>query len=117
MAMLIKNFFETAGELQISHDGEGLIDHVYLFREGDFDTKLQFILTIDIPAGGSVGYHQHGENEEVYVILEGRGLMTVNNEERNVKPGDVILNKSGWSHGIKNTTNDTLKILVFEVNM
>lgn len=115
--MLITNFFEAEGKPQNSHDGEGLINHVYCFRDDDFDTNLRFILTIDVPAGGSVGYHQHGDNEEVYIILEGRGRMTVNDEERDVKPGDVILNKPGWSHGIKNTTDDNLKILVFEVNM
>lgn len=115
--MLVRNFFEAEGEPQVSHAGEGLINHVYCFREDDFDTNLKFILAIDIPVGGSVGYHQHGDNEEVYVILEGRGLLTVNGAEREVRPDDVILNKPGWSHGIKNVTNTNLKILVFEVNM
>jgi quercetin dioxygenase-like cupin family protein len=41
--------------------------------------------------------------------------MTVNNEARQVKTGDVILNKPGWSHGLENTSDHVLKLLVFEV--
>ena len=113
--MIIKNFFEAPSELKPCHDGQGLVKHVSLFQHEHFDTNLRFILTIDLPPGGSVGYHTHGEDEEVYVILEGRGIMTVNDEKRDVRAGDVILNKPGWSHGVENTGEDDLKIFVFEV--
>ena len=65
--------------------------------------------------GTSIGYHQHGENEELYVILEGSGTMTVNGETSKVQAGDVIVNKPGWSHGLENTSETTIKLLVFEV--
>jgi oxalate decarboxylase/phosphoglucose isomerase-like protein (cupin superfamily) len=32
-----------------------------------------------------------------------------------VKTGDVIVNKPGWSHGLENTSDQPLEILVFEV--
>jgi len=52
-----------------------------------------------------LGNTHHGANEEVYVILSGHGTMTVNDESQAVKPGDVILNKPGWQHGLDNTSD------------
>ena len=43
--------------------------------------------------------------------------MTANDESRAVKPGDVILNKPGWQHGLENSSDEPLKVLVFEVDM
>ncbi|WP_226383594.1 cupin domain-containing protein [Paenibacillus massiliensis] len=66
--------------------------------------------------GTSIGYHEHKQNEEVYVVLEGQGRMTVNGEERDVKPGDVILNKPNWSHGLENASDSIVRLLVYEAN-
>ena len=35
---------------------------------------------------------------------------------RGKKTGDVILNKPGWQHGLENTSEELLKLLVFEVD-
>ena len=114
--MIVKNFLETEGDMQQSHQGEGLVSNVKLFSQEEFETNLTFIIYTEIPPGSSIGYHQHGANEEVYVVLEGRGIMNTNGELREVHTGDVILNKPGWSHGLKNTFDEILRILVFEVN-
>jgi len=39
--------------------------------------------------------------EEFYYILSGRGIMRVENEEREVGPGDLIIIPVGALHGIK----------------
>jgi mannose-6-phosphate isomerase-like protein (cupin superfamily) len=67
-------------------------------------------------AGSSIGVHRHGENEEIYVVLSGKGVMIVNDERQAVRPGDVILNKPGWEHGLENTSPTSLNIFVFEVD-
>ena len=113
--MIIRNYLETAYELEASHGGQGQVKNVRLFEAEDFDTKLRFIYYVEMEPGTSIGYHQHGDNEEAYVVMEGNGLMTVNDEARAVKTGDVILNKPGWSHGLENTSDRILKLLVFEV--
>jgi len=42
--------------------------------------------------------------------------MTVNGQVSAVKPGDVVVNKPGWSHGLENNSDTIMKILVFEVD-
>ena len=114
--MIVRNFKQIEGVKKPSHDGAGLVDHVYLFTQDDLNTNLQFVLLCHLEPGSSIGYHQHGENEEVYAILEGSGLMRVNDETRQVTAGDVVLNKPGWSHGLENNADVPLRLLVFEVN-
>lgn len=113
--MLARNFYEAESDLKPSHDGIGAVKNVYVYRQEDFDTRLRFIIYSELEPGRSIGYHQHGDNEELYVILEGQGTMTVNGESRPAKPGDVFLNKANWSHGLVNDSTGLLKILVFEV--
>lgn len=87
-----------------------------MFGQADFDTPLKFINYVELEPGASIGVHRHGENEEVYVVLAGHGVMTVNGECQAVKTGDIILNKPGWEHGIENTAQELLKLFVFEVD-
>lgn len=112
--MIVRNYFQNEGSLHPAHGGQGEVRNVFLFGEGDFESGLRFVIYTEIEPGRSIGYHTHGANEEVYVVLEGGGRMTVNGETRPVQAGDVILNKPGWSHGLENDTDRPLKILVFE---
>ena len=112
--MLVRNFLTMPSKSGPSHDGVGDVRNTYAYNTGDFDSPLRFVIYCEIDPGHSIGYHRHGANEEVYVILEGTGRMTVNGEVREVVPGDVLLNKPGWEHGLENHSDTLLKILVFE---
>lgn len=52
------------------------------------------------------------ETEETYVILAGRGLMTFANFQREVQKGDFIHLPPWCSHGIENTGNEMLEVLI-----
>ncbi|WP_159886772.1 cupin domain-containing protein [Paenibacillus puerhi] len=112
--MIIRNFYEAELKLQSSHKGEGLVGNVRLFDKADFESSLRFFYYTEIPPQASIGTHRHGQDEEIYVILEGMGTITVNGQSQEVRRGDVILNKPGWSHGLTNNTNDPLRMIVFE---
>jgi mannose-6-phosphate isomerase-like protein (cupin superfamily) len=114
--MIVRNYLEASGRVQSIHGGQGLGKNARVFEAADFDTPLRFINYVEMEPGSSIGLHRHGENEEVYVVLSGDGMMTVNDERRAVKAGDVILNKPGWQHGLENTSDQTLKLFVFEVD-
>ncbi|WP_284638237.1 cupin domain-containing protein [Paenibacillus silviterrae] len=112
--MIIRNYLNAEYKFGSSHKGNGEVKSVRLYDNQDFDTALRFFYYTEIPPQASIGYHTHGQDEEVYVIMEGRGRMTVNGEVREVGPGDVLLNKPGWSHGLENHTDAPLRLLVFE---
>ncbi len=114
--MIVRNLFEAPYKLHAIHDGKGRGKDARVFDVQDFDTPLKFINYAELEPTASIGNHPHGANEEVYVTLSGHGVMMVNDESRAVKPGDVILNKPGWQHGLENSSDEPLKVLVFEVD-
>jgi mannose-6-phosphate isomerase-like protein (cupin superfamily) len=112
--VIVRNYLHAEYMMEKSHKGNGLVKSVRLYDSSDFDTALKFFYYTEIPPQASIGYHTHGQDEEIYVIIEGRGRMSVNGEMREVGRGDVLLNKPGWSHGLENHTDAPLRILVFE---
>lgn len=63
--------------------------------------KNQSLAEATIPAGGATQRHWHGESEEFYFLLAGRGRMEIDGEEREVGPGDAILIPAGAWHRIE----------------
>jgi mannose-6-phosphate isomerase-like protein (cupin superfamily) len=53
--------------------------------------EMQSLAEASIPAGGATQRHYHKLSEEFYFILEGRGLMEIDGESREVTTGDAIL--------------------------
>jgi quercetin dioxygenase-like cupin family protein len=99
------------------HQGEGVLKHISLFEDEDFESKLRFINYTILPPGTSIGVHGHRNDEETYIVLEGNGTMMVDGELKEVIPGDVIVNKPYGTHGLANNSEAELKILVFEVGI
>jgi mannose-6-phosphate isomerase-like protein (cupin superfamily) len=73
--------------------------------------RNQTLAEARLPAGGSTTPHHHVKTEEIYYILEGRGLMRVGQETAAVEPGDAIAIPPGVSHQITNTGNNLLRFL------
>lgn len=114
--MNIRNFYTGKLEdLEKCHDGAGILKHISLFGNTDFHTNIRFINYTVLPSGTSIGEHTHGDDEELYIILEGSGLMTVDGETKEVRAGDIVVNKPFGTHGLINDSDLDLKILVLEV--
>lgn len=96
------------------HNGKGVISFREVFSESNFESSLQFIHETSVMPNSTIGYHKHLNNEEIYYIIDGVGIMTVDGEEKKVTSGDAIITHSGSSHSLKNVGDKELKILVFE---
>ena len=95
------------------HGGKGAVLFRRILQE-EFESAISFLDYTIIPAGATIGFHPHQDSEEVYIVLKGEGLMRVDNEEQRVVEGDVILNKSGSSHGLVNDGTSDMAIFVVE---
>ena len=63
-----------------------------IWSRSDFKSNIDFIDRVVVPPDSTIGYHQHGDNEEMYIILEGEGAMTIEGDTVLVGKGDMILN-------------------------
>ena len=61
--------------------------------------------------GSAIGYHEQHE-DEIYYVLSGHGLMTVDGKSFDVGPGTAVLTRPGSSHGIKPTGVEDLVLLI-----
>ena len=57
--------------------------------------------------------HVHGDQDKVYIVLEGQGTFQVGSDHQMLKAGQGALAPAGEEHGVKNDTNQRLKVLVF----
>lgn len=65
-----------------------------------------------LPPGKTVTPHHHEVLEEVYYILSGSGMMTINDESRAVSAGDAIYIPRLHRHTLTNTGNEEMKLLL-----
>jgi mannose-6-phosphate isomerase-like protein (cupin superfamily) len=61
--------------------------------------------------GSGIGYHEQKE-DEVYYVLSGKGVMTLDGKPVDVTPGTAILTRPGSSHGLKQAGNEDLVVLI-----
>lgn len=57
--------------------------------------------------------HTHDGQDKVYYVVQGKGLFRVGDMEKELGPGEVALAPSGQNHGVRNTGEQRLVLLVF----
>jgi mannose-6-phosphate isomerase-like protein (cupin superfamily) len=95
-----KNMREGAGKVTIRH---------YLKPE-EIKARTRLCAELILPPGASIGPHDHVNEDEIYIIQKGRGLMTDGDMEFPVATGDAILTGQGASHSVKNTGSEDLVV-------
>lgn len=64
-----------------------------------------------IPPGGSIGYHQHNGDFEVYYILKGKARVNLEGVIAELNPGDMTRCADGESHSIENIGDTDLEYI------
>ena len=70
---------------------------------------------IIIPAGVAVREHFHKQREEIYHIVAGKGLMTLDGKTAEVGPGDTVVVHIGEHHKIQAHRDADLEMIVASV--
>lgn len=110
----IIHFADQVFREQQDHGGIGLVQSSRAIQRSD-GLNGNFIDCVRVPAGASIGMHTHqADNEELYIILAGSGTMLVEDTQKAVGPGDVIINPPGGTHGLRNDSEEDLTLIVVE---
>lgn len=83
-------------------------DSYLLVKKGQFGSQNLVVTWVDCAPGGEQQMHVHEAEEQVYIVVRGRGLMKTGDEEQEVAAGTLIFVPSGTAHAIRNTGVDTL---------
>lgn len=91
--------------------GNGSIELVHAFKQDELKGKARLVAKITINQGCSIGLHEHIAEEEIYYIINGKGVVNDNGNMREVEAGDAVLTGNGASHSIENCGDEPLQLM------
>jgi mannose-6-phosphate isomerase-like protein (cupin superfamily) len=80
----------------------------FLMDAGDLGSRNMVITWVDVPAGAEQRAHSHADAEQVYVVVRGRGRMSVAGDAEEVGEGDLVFIPPATQHSIVNDGPETL---------
>jgi len=88
-----------------------------IFSLNDFQEKGYLLQIVTIPPNTKQRMHSHNRQTEVFYILEGETVITINGQDYLAKPGDAFISSPGDVHNLWNKTDRPFKLVVFKINM
>jgi mannose-6-phosphate isomerase-like protein (cupin superfamily) len=71
--------------------------------------------TIVVKAGGHSRLHSHPKTTEIYIVQSGEGVLTLGEEKRRIRPGDIIEIPAGTPHKIEHSGQDLFELKIVSV--
>ena len=106
---VIERDAEIAANESGPHEGGGQTV-AYSFFKSTPKLSLVFRKRVLKP-GAAIGYHEQKE-DEIYYVLSGHGVMTLDGKAVDVSAGTAVLTRPGSSHGLKQVGAEDLVIMI-----
>lgn len=87
-----------------------------IFSSNDFDEEGHLLQIVIIPPNTRQRMHSHRKQTEVFYILEGETVITINGVDHLAGPGDAFICSPGEVHNLWNKTDREFKLVVFKIN-
>ncbi len=81
-------------------------------KVGLVDTPSLFCDAYCFEPGQEQAGHRHAVGDKLYFVLSGTGYIRVGDEEREVRPGDLVCAPAGEDHAVRNPGPGRLALLV-----
>jgi len=91
--------------------GAGAVTVRQFFKPEEITAKTRLCAQLTIPPGAGIGLHQHLQEDEIYIVLQGAGLLDDGHGEKGISAGDAILTGKGESHAVRNTGTENLELI------
>ena len=108
--MVIRQKDMKVEEITHMRDGDGTVIKRTL-APAQPDMHLRLLGRFTIRKGCSIGLHTHNGEVEYYCILSGQGIVTEDDGDTTVNPGDVVVTGWGQSHSIRNECDQDLEFI------
>ncbi|NLW46879.1 MAG: cupin domain-containing protein [Firmicutes bacterium] len=91
--------------------GSGTVRIKHIFKADELKGKARMLAEITLPVGGSIGFHKHDQEEEIFYFISGKGRVDDQGIVKEVKAGDAVLTGGGNGHAVENTGEQPLLFL------
>ena len=92
-------------------DGRGEVEIVHVFRKEELKGRTRLFAKLRLGKDCSIGYHEHNDEEEIFYVTAGQGIVTENGKTYTVNTGDAILTGGGSGHAVENRSDAPLELL------
>jgi mannose-6-phosphate isomerase-like protein (cupin superfamily) len=93
--------------------GNGAVRVEHFWKKGDLQAKTRLCARLTLEPGASIGSHAHEQEEEVYIVVRGRGRIIEAAGAVEVGPGDTVLTGNGASHAVESIGAEPLEMIAF----
>ena len=69
------------------------------------------VVVMNVNPGEDIGKEIHTKEDQVLYLLSGRGVVYLNGQESEFKPGDCVLVPAGTEHNFTTTGEEPMKII------
>ena len=109
----------------IRHNGEYRLEERFEMRGGKGTVKIEHLwepgtemlghnrmaARLTLPPGGSIGFHNHENEDEIFVIVKGVAEADDNGTISRLEAGDTLLTGNGAGHAIRNIGDEDLELV------
>ena len=96
--------------------GPGTVTMEKYFKKEEFGGEhVRVCSKLILPPGSGIGLHAHNGEDEVYIVLKGKGRVNDNGNISDISVGDTVLTGRGESHSVECIGTETLEILALVV--
>jgi mannose-6-phosphate isomerase-like protein (cupin superfamily) len=100
---MIKKLAQQKEEIRENmRGGTGKVTFRHYLNKEEMKAKCRLCSQIIIAPGASIGVHEHINEDEIYIIQQGQGIINDNGKDVVVESGDAVLTGQGGMHSIKN---------------
>ncbi len=111
--MLYQKENMKGGEILDCHDGKGKLAFTELFGAyAEVEKGFAYAHDDLLEPGASIGEHMHQGTEELYFVVEGHGFIIEDGVRREINAGEISVTRSGHSHGIINSEDSPMRLIV-----
>jgi mannose-6-phosphate isomerase-like protein (cupin superfamily) len=96
-----------------------VVDNVLYKFIFDENTGAKYLImrVAEIPPGGRVSRHVHSDEEQAYFVLEGEGVVVLNDKQYKIKKGYAVFIPLNTPHEVINTGATPLKYVFFNAKV
>lgn len=96
----MKPYVEQAAEQRAMYESRRWGEYRILDYSVDGKTGKSLTKRLLIKEGRQISYQRHRCRNEVWTVVDGRGRVVLDGEERSVRPGDTVTVKAGALHAV-----------------
>lgn len=98
-------------------DNPSVWKKILFSKEDLINGKVQMINWAKIPIGKTFKAHYHEDMEEIFIILNGKTKITIDNEEGELEKGDAVIIPIGKVHRMSNISPYDVEYIVIGLSL